>query len=566
MVTLKVKGSLIKTKGSYQAVADSINYLQLDFVFSDEWKECEYIQVYAESRIDDEIFDRRILNGTQYVVPGELIKVPGFVIGLTGYDVDGSVKITSQKYEVSVKASGTPADRGEPTAKDQSVFEQMVDDMNAAAGKLNYLHIKWANAEPASDDELLDTPADWLGVYCGAEKTAPTAYGAYSWYEVKGEQGSQGLQGIPGEKGERGEKGEKGEQGEQGPQGLKGEKGDKGDKGEKGTQGERGLQGIQGIQGEQGIGIQSIAFKEATAGGNVYTVTLTDGNAYEIVAPRGAAGEGSGDMLSAVYDKNNKATDIFAYADKKAKEVEDKIPSVPTKVSQLENDSGYLTEHQDISGKYEKPVNGIPKSDLSSDVQNSLGKADTALQSHQDISGKYEKPAGGIPKTDLASDVQTSLGKADSALQEHQDISGKANVDLSNVNAESLKAAIEGAGISSGAKTHIVYIEESQNWVVPDGVIEIDVFIVNSGCDGESGKTATTNSYFYLAGSGGNGGAVCYVQNFKVESEQVCPVVVGVNGGISSFCDLTPSMMALLVVNKIIMLMPVFIKIHRKPR
>ena len=33
------------------------------------------------------------------------------------------------------------------------------------------------------------------------------------------------------------------------------------------------------------------------------------------------------------------------------------------------------------------------------------------------IAAKYTKPEGGIPKTDLASDVQTSLGKADSALQ-----------------------------------------------------------------------------------------------------------------------------------------------------
>lgn len=31
--------------------------------------------------------------------------------------------------------------------------------------------------------------------------------------------------------------------------------------------------------------------------------------------------------------------------------------------------------------------------------------------------GTYSKPSGGIPKTDLASSVQTSLGKADSALQ-----------------------------------------------------------------------------------------------------------------------------------------------------
>lgn len=424
IMNYKVKKSVVKPKGSYQAVADSINYLKLKFDFSDEWKDCERIVATAISRLDDSVTDsRQVVNGI-YDVPTALIEVPGFVFGLAGYDIDGNVKITTQKYQVAVKASGFSKDITEPSVEQKNAFDEAMAETAKAVGSINYLHIKWSNAQPVSDTDLLDTPADWLGVYCGGEKTAPTAYGAYSWYKVKGVQGERGLQGIPGEKGERGEKGEKGEQGDQGPQGLKGEKGDKGDRGEKGTQGERGLQGIQGIQGEQGIGIQSIVFKEATAGGNVYTVTLTDGSAYEIVAPRGPAGEGSGDMLSAVYDTQNKATDIFAYADGKAKEVEDKIPTVPTKVSQLENDSGYLTEHQDISGKYEKPVNGIPKTDLSSDVQNSLKKADTALQNHQDISGKYEKPVNGIPKSDLSSDVQSSLSKADSALQSHQDISG----------------------------------------------------------------------------------------------------------------------------------------------
>jgi hypothetical protein len=39
---------------------------------------------------------------------------------------------------------------------------------------------------------------------------------------------------------------------------------------------------------------------------------------------------------------------------------------------------------------------------------------------------KYSKPSGGIPKSDLASAVQTSLGKADTALQS-SDITGKAD-------------------------------------------------------------------------------------------------------------------------------------------
>ena len=40
--------------------------------------------------------------------------------------------------------------------------------------------------------------------------------------------------------------------------------------------------------------------------------------------------------------------------------------------------------------------------------------------------GDYSKPSGGIPKADLASDVQTSLGKADTALQQHQSLAGYA--------------------------------------------------------------------------------------------------------------------------------------------
>ena len=83
-------------------------------------------------------------------------------------------------------------------------------------------------------------------------------------------------------------------------------------------------------------------------------------------------------------------------------------------------------------GAYVKPSSGIPKTDLASAVQTSLNKADTALQSAPVTSvntktgavvltasdvGAYTLPSGGIPKSDLSSAVQTSLGKADTALQ-----------------------------------------------------------------------------------------------------------------------------------------------------
>ena len=44
------------------------------------------------------------------------------------------------------------------------------------------------------------------------------------------------------------------------------------------------------------------------------------------------------------------------------------------------------------------------------------GKKISDLATTSQVNAKYTKPSGGIPKTDLASDVQTSLGKADNAL------------------------------------------------------------------------------------------------------------------------------------------------------
>ena len=65
--------------------------------------------------------------------------------------------------------------------------------------------------------------------------------------------------------------------------------------------------------------------------------------------------------------------------------------------------------------------------DSSAQTLNDAGKKISDLATTSQVNAKYTKPSSGIPKTDLASDVQTSLGKADSALQA-KDISGKANL------------------------------------------------------------------------------------------------------------------------------------------
>ena len=72
-------------------------------------------------------------------------------------------------------------------------------------------------------------------------------------------------------------------------------------------------------------------------------------------------------------------------------------------------------------------VNGVPP-DENGDVDVSIPDIEDIRAGAAKGATAYQLPETGVPKTDLASDVQASLGKADTALQEHQDISGKADL------------------------------------------------------------------------------------------------------------------------------------------
>ena len=94
--------------------------------------------------------------------------------------------------------------------------------------------------------------------------------------------------------------------------------------------------------------------------------------------------------------------------------------------------------------------------------------------------------------------------------------------------------------INGRSRKRVTYIESSQNWTVPEGVSEIDVFLINGGYDGGDGEVAEENDSTGLAyahgGNGGKGGGCLYYSGLKVTPEETFVVVVGAsNGGISSF-------------------------------
>ena len=130
-------------------------------------------------------------------------------------------------------------------------------------------------------------------------------------------------------------------------------------------------------------------------------VSLSDGTSYDAGYCRGASGSGTGDMQSSVYDPQGKRQDIFKF-------VTDEIAKVQT---------------PDVSGKLDKTGDG-------SNVTAAFTAATTRanIVTGEKLSALFGKIAKWladlgslafksiVAKSDLASDVQTSLGKADSAV------------------------------------------------------------------------------------------------------------------------------------------------------
>lgn len=100
-----------------------------------------------------------------------------------------------------------------------------------------------------------------------------------------------------------------------------------------------------------------------------------------------------------------------------------RIKDLTTTASSLASDD-YLAIDGATNGTRKIPASSLGGGGTSDDITNaSTVTGSTVSDALETLSGEiankgtYSKPSGGIPKTDLASAVQTSLGKADTALQ-----------------------------------------------------------------------------------------------------------------------------------------------------
>lgn len=296
---------------------------------------------------------------------------------------------------------------------------------------------------------------------------------------AKGDKGDKGDTGVQGDKGEQGDKGDtgvgiasialkntdeagnniylitltdektytltanrgpKGEKGNQGDKGDKGEQGAKGEQGDTGSKGEQGNQGAQGVPGNDGVGITSVVYKEERANGDkVYTINLSDGTTYDLVVPKGVKG-----------DKG----DPFTYDDLTTEQIQElakdisSFVGIPTKLSELENDEGFLKEHQSLAG-YAKSddLSAVAKSGSYNDLTNKPTIPSTA-EDVGALSSDY-KPTFYVNATVNASDTTTTLDKTPEQIYAAYN-EGKDVYCIVNAGAHLILPLVIAAGVTGG--------------------------------------------------------------------------------------------------------------------
>ena len=147
--------------------------------------------------------------------------------------------------------------------------------------------------------------------------------------------------------------------------------------------------------------------------------------------------------------------------------------AIPTKTSQLTNDSGFLTEHQDLSDyalKTELPTvptkvsqlandSGFIKSIPSEYVTETELNAKGYLTEHQDISGKVDKVKGkGLSTNDLTTELKSNYDAAYTHSQSahfsgsYDDLKNKPTIPKAYVLPQATDSTLGGVKVGAGLK------------------------------------------------------------------------------------------------------------------
>ena len=167
-------------------------------------------------------------------------------------------------------------------------------------------------------------------------------------------------------------------------------------------------------------------------------------------------------------------------------------PTIPSAVTESTVSGWGFTKN---TGTYSKPSGGIPKSDLASAVQTSLGKADTALQSYTE---QYKGTVTGVKINGTTKNPSSGVVDLGTVITSHQDISGKQDKLVSGTNIKTINnTSILGSGnisITGGSGT-ITGVSANGTSIATSGVANIPAATTSKyGVTQLSSSTSSTST------------------------------------------------------------------------
>ena len=173
------------------------------------------------------------------------------------------------------------------------------------------------------------------------------------------------------------------------------------------------------------------------------------------------------------------------------------------------------------STAYQKPSGGIPKSDMSSDVRTSLGKADTALQSYTETDPVFsESAAHGITSSDISNwNSKTSNTGTITGITMNGVSKGTSGVvDLGTVLTEHQSLAQYADGAEYDSTNHLIYLKHGNTRL--SNPINADDFIKDGMVD-----TVTIGQ----PSSGSHAGTDCLIITFNTDAGKT-PIEIPLSG------------------------------------
>ena len=289
-----------------------------------------------------------------------------------------TAKSNASLYAANAKTSADNATASKEAA--QSAATTASNYASASRGSANEAQTYKTNAQTYMNNaELYMNNAKNYSENVNVFIPSVSAAGVLSWtnkaglanpasVNIKGAKGDKGDTGAQGIQGVKGDKGDKGDTGAQGLQGVKGDKGDKGDTGAQGIQGVKGDTGATGAPGAAAtIRIGNVYTGAPGTNASVSNSGTSTNAVLTFTIPRGNPGADGGVTVDAelsdtstnpVQNKVVKTNIDSLYNDVMSR-LNVYRSEIPTKVSDLENDAGYLTQHQSLDGYAKTSVANI---------------------------------------------------------------------------------------------------------------------------------------------------------------------------------------------------------------